>query len=399
MATYLSSNLRDIILNTHVPLVFPDFPIHWECFDDSLLDWCARYDKDASVSSLPAFESMAIADCDTPQWERKRKRVKMTMHKFLHDFTKEGQEPTEWAAYQYVRAGEIPASCLTGIDFKCFGFAEHQNDYSLWLGSKCANTPCHYDTYGVNIVVQAYGSKSWLLFPPETALQSSRIPYEESSVYCLENFYAPAPDKLSHYEQFQGQAYHCLLHPGDVLIVPRHWWHYVEAVATSLSVNYWVPLKTDLDLILDELIVKHVVESFVKGESDQMKQYLLNPNQLDEIADSASSLFSQFERAVQDPSSASKRKLWDAEYLGQSEVFKLLSSVEVRVRALDVMSKEAYTQLLSNNAKRHGATQLNREDNIISSTLEQLINSMCAPRCIATIKREFFRRLGQNQRI
>lgn len=108
MATDLSSQLRDIILNTHVPLVLPDFPINWECFDDSLQHWCTRYDQDASVGSLPAFESMDITDCETPQWERKRKHVKMSMQKFLHNFTMTAdKQPKEWAAYQYVRAHDI----------------------------------------------------------------------------------------------------------------------------------------------------------------------------------------------------------------------------------------------------------------------------------------------------
>ena len=31
------------------------------------------------------------------------------------------------------------------------------------------------------------------------------------------------------------------LSPGEVLFVPKHWWHDVETVSpTALSVNYWV---------------------------------------------------------------------------------------------------------------------------------------------------------------
>ncbi|KAH8358426.1 hypothetical protein KR093_000059, partial [Drosophila rubida] len=399
------NKIRDIILNTKVPLVLKDFPVNWECFDGSLWDWCTRFDKDAS--EMPTFESMAIADCETPQWERKRKRIDMSMEYFLNEYSKRDENrksKSEWAAYQYKRADELPPSCAHGIDFKRFGFPEHDNDYSLWLGSKHANTPCHYDTYGINIVVQVYGSKSWLLFPPETPLKSTRIPYEESSVYCLENFYAPAPNKLGHYEQFHGQAYHCLLYPGDVLIVPRHWWHYVEAEEMSLSVNYWVPLKTDLDFTLDELIVKHVIESFVKGESEQLKKYLLNPNQLEEIAEKASTLFSLFESAVHNQTTDSKRQLWDIEYMNQNEVSKIISSIGIRVRALDVMQKDAYMLLLQNNSRRHAApkaesltTDTSLDTNVISSTLELLINSMCAPRCIAGVKRELFRRLGHSE--
>jgi oxalate decarboxylase/phosphoglucose isomerase-like protein (cupin superfamily) len=32
------------------------------------------------------------------------------------------------------------------------------------------------------------------------------------------------------------------LKPGDVLFVPRHWWHYVENVGTAVSINSWIPL-------------------------------------------------------------------------------------------------------------------------------------------------------------
>ena len=30
-----------------------------------------------------------------------------------------------------------------------------------------------------------------------------------------------------------------LLEPGDVLFVPRGWWHYVRSVDVSASVSFW----------------------------------------------------------------------------------------------------------------------------------------------------------------
>ncbi|XP_039493972.1 lysine-specific demethylase 8 [Drosophila santomea] len=387
--------LRDLILNTHVPLVLDQFPLEWECFEGSLHDWCKRFDQEASP--FPDFELMASADSSTPQWERKRtKATRLSMQQFLREYGVLTEEQTHWAAYQYKGADVVPPSCRKGIDFSSFGFPDIGDDFRFWLGSEGANTPCHYDTYGVNIVVQVHGSKSWLLFPPETPLQSTRIPYEESSVYCLENFYAPDPAKMQSYEHLGRQAYHCNLQAGEVLIVPRNWWHYAEAMSTSLSVNYWVPLKVDMDLVLDEFLVMHIVESFVKGESDQIKQYLLNPNQVGNLTTKPSDLYAQFEQAVQNlESSQNTRKLYDTDYISQADWKTLLNGINHTVRPLEVMPDDEYKRLLSANSKRFRKDASPPETTPISSTWELLVSSMCAPRVIAAMKREFFRRLGK----
>lgn len=35
-----------------------------------------------------------------------------------------------------------------------------------------------------------------------------------------------------------------LLEAGDVLLVPKHWWHYVETMGPtpSVSINTWIPV-------------------------------------------------------------------------------------------------------------------------------------------------------------
>lgn len=33
-----------------------------------------------------------------------------------------------------------------------------------------------------------------------------------------------------------------ILEPTDILIVPPHWWHYVENLDETLTINSWIPM-------------------------------------------------------------------------------------------------------------------------------------------------------------
>lgn len=75
-------------------------------------------------------------------------------------------------------------------------------------------------------------------------------------------------------------VYRCILNANDVLVVPRHWWHYVEAVDISFSINYWIPLENDIEEQLKECIVKILIERFVQSGMKEEQKYILNPNQV-----------------------------------------------------------------------------------------------------------------------
>lgn len=95
-------------------------------------------------------------------------------------------------------------------------------DLTLWVGTRGAHSPLHYDTYGNNVVLQVSGTKRWQLWKPcHPQIPSRRIPYEESSVYSHH-------DPLAH--QSITPDYDLILEPGDVLFVPKHWWHFVSTV-------------------------------------------------------------------------------------------------------------------------------------------------------------------------
>ncbi len=92
-----------------------------------------------------------------------------------------------YADYKYMCnvCKDVP-SLQQAVDWGVLGFeGRGWKDSALWVGSKGACTPCHYDTYGFNLVAQLSGEKKWLLFPPGDSefLYPTRVPFEELSVF------------------------------------------------------------------------------------------------------------------------------------------------------------------------------------------------------------------------
>ena len=102
----------------------------------------------------------------------------------------------------------------------------------------------------------------------------SRIPYEESTIYSKYNFFTPCKKELDAIVNMpDGTVKMVILDPNDVLFIPNGWWHYVESLETSLSVNVWIPLPTDCNARLKEslvhLIVNNIGDSLPKAAEVQ----------------------------------------------------------------------------------------------------------------------------------
>lgn len=234
-----SLDFRVLISTAKKPYVLRNVQLDWDIFRMSFEEWCKKMDE--NLNSKPVqFTCGTDKHIDSPYWERFRCREQLTFSEFLTK-SKENQFNDRWYSHSYRDITSWPEDLHKSISFESLGF-ENANDILFWCGSKGANTACHYDTYGFNIVVQVFGRKSWLLFPPKTQLTATRIPYEESSVYCKQNFYSPKDLKQFDDIGMNNDAYEVTLNPGDILIVPAKWWHYVENLETSLTVNTWIPL-------------------------------------------------------------------------------------------------------------------------------------------------------------
>jgi len=110
-------------------------------------------------------------------------------------------------------------------------------EYRLWIGAAGQRSTIHNDPYH-NFNAQIVGRKRFILFAPS---QHGVL----SAIYCNRSMWASPIDPLApDFERYPAFAnalgYDCTLTEGEVLFLPRFWFHYVEAVTTSVNVNFWV---------------------------------------------------------------------------------------------------------------------------------------------------------------
>jgi len=270
----------------------------WECMNWKEEDWERLFGKEKLT--LRVNKRVNCERLSAPQWEGNCMKASMTYSE-MREWAKEkdgisihkdktacGEEidnQNYWIYFDYyymkdfINMKEIDKA----IDWSKFGFPERgAKESTIWLGTCGANTPCHIDTYGCNLVAQIKGRKRWTMFPKQQGnfLYSTRVPYEESSIYSEVGF--PSPNISIHPNLMQSTPYVVTLEPGDVLFVPQHWWHFVEHLDFAISINTWIELPQDDLERTKEAIVMYQVGSLCQGIDDPLVlRSVVNPNMLD----------------------------------------------------------------------------------------------------------------------
>ena len=114
----------------------------------------------------------------------------------------------------------------------------------LWFGPSGTIAPLHFDE-SHNFLHQHHGSKHVTLISPahfESFSPGSKdAPDQHMSSIDLPSKHFSSLDDAP-------QQLEAVLKPGDALFIPAFWWHRVESIGVSVSVNYWwrPPLKACL---------------------------------------------------------------------------------------------------------------------------------------------------------
>ncbi|KAL0269472.1 UNVERIFIED_CONTAM: hypothetical protein PYX00_007187 [Menopon gallinae] len=366
---------------SEVPVIIRDKIKTWKILTFTERDWSSAF-QGRTLTFRKGYKTYK----ENPYWEQLCEKENMPISEFFN-ISKTEDTNEFWLYYDYKYTKDVfpeNSDVIQAIKWTDLGLTELSGkDSTLWIGNKGAHTPCHMDTYGCNLVAQIKGRKLWILIPPgETdSLSPVRVPYEESSVYSSYNFYTPNSNLLR-----IKNARKVILNPGEVLFIPKHWWHYVENLEVAVSVNVWIPEGSDDGSRLEEALVRHYVSNVCQTLGEDEAKALLNPNEygLLEAPFEAESL-----RFVIDNCRGNGERRGASDDLRKlkpfleknGDVIPEFPPAEVD-RFVKSKSRDLGYELRSPKSRNlEGGCE---EDNI--STSRALINSYCHPKVVALIK-------------
>jgi ribosomal protein L16 Arg81 hydroxylase len=110
--------------------------------------------------------------------------------------------------------------------------------FHLWFGGKGCKTPLHFDTAD-NFLVQVKGTKLVTLFAPNQKAHLYPATKTRAPHISRINIFSPDESMFPLYKKAEPHKFQVCLEPGDTLYLPYRWWHAVESLETSISVNFW----------------------------------------------------------------------------------------------------------------------------------------------------------------
>jgi hypothetical protein len=114
----------------------------------------------------------------------------------------------------------VPSTCL-----------EYRN--RAWIGPKGTETGLHQDMMP-NFLGQVFGRKKIQLLPPK------ELPREYVNLGMVDMF-KPDYEQFPHFPNIE-DIYEVILEPGDIIYIPRCWWHQVVALEASISIGCFMCL-------------------------------------------------------------------------------------------------------------------------------------------------------------
>jgi hypothetical protein len=104
----------------------------------------------------------------------------------------------------------------------------------FWLGSGGTRSGLHFDRFD-NINAQIFGRKSVLLLSPEQS--AALYPFDDNIEKSQVDPDQPDLDRFPRFSDIRPMT--AVIEPGELLFIPRLWWHHLRSLEPAINVNCW----------------------------------------------------------------------------------------------------------------------------------------------------------------
>jgi hypothetical protein len=225
------SEFRSRYLPHGIPLVISDALQDWPLF---------KLSREESLVHFAELQGITRhGDYVKKTFSADRDFRSTSMADFIASLDNPAPKNADGAPPAYMGNNILPAQLMAQIKYPPYFDPSLFIAPRIWIGPKGTLTPLHRDDTD-NLFAQVWGQKSFILAAPHhrQALGTWSTSPQGGLDGCEVN--PDAPD----YERFPASRdvpyLRVTLEAGDLLFLPEGWFHQVESVSTSLSVNFWV---------------------------------------------------------------------------------------------------------------------------------------------------------------
>jgi len=208
---------------------------------DALQDWpLFRLSREESLVHFAELQGITRhGDYVKKTFSTERDFRSTSMAAFIASLDNPAAKGADGEPPAYMGNNILPAQLLEQINYPPYFDRSLFIPPRIWIGPKGTLTPLHRDDTD-NLFAQVWGQKSFILAAPHhrEALGTWSTAPQGGLDGC--DFNPDAPDYQRFPQARDVTFLRVTLEAGDLLFLPEGWFHQVESVSTSLSVNFWV---------------------------------------------------------------------------------------------------------------------------------------------------------------
>jgi len=189
------------------------------------------YDEEKNLANYKFVSSWKKTQVSFAEFEKMyHEKTEQPKYMYLQQILNEGVGPQIVADFKYFDWSWVSAMALAAkmgpLKFN-----------TLWISKKDIITMCHYDE-AFNFFGQVRGKKKFTLFSPNEFKNLYPFPlHHANDRQCMVDIDDPDLEQFPNF--VNSSAVVGVVGPGDVLYIPPYWFHHVDSLEDSISINFW----------------------------------------------------------------------------------------------------------------------------------------------------------------